>query len=372
MTGRRGRFSAVSGRTSVVARVALAALTVVEAACSGHSAVGTGSGGVGGQLERGGAGAGGSSAVGGAPAGRGGVGGVAATGGDAATAGRGCGGAAGDSSGSGGMAGAGGAGGVSGGTTGAAGGGPIVGTVAGCPASPPSGCCTVESLVCPYPNQGCICDHGQWKCTACPATRGQCPPLADYRMWVYCQYGNVTCFCASSSGSAESGCGVCLATRPADGSACGNTYFECRYGDDTCACNGRSDGNWRCTTPSCSQQPVCNGGRYTCAYAETGQTCACGTVDPNAVCSCPAAAPTDGSPCVLGPANGTPGVCSYGGMTCTCNWAGQAASDGTVWRCKTSPCPTAMPTSGSACSSQLSCAYANVLCACDGATWSCS
>src|SRR5262245_24611695 len=48
------------------------------------------------------------------------------------------------------------------------------------------------------------------------------------------------------------------------------------------------------------------------------------------VCTCPATAPTEGSP------YGTPGACTYGDTTCTCQLVTNANS---AWSCKRSACP---------------------------------
>ena len=289
------------------------------------------------------------------------------------------GGAAGTDSGGTGGAATGGDGGVAG--RGGTGGGAIItGVLIDCPASPPSGCCSVENLSCAYPTQSCVCGNGAWKCYACPATRPATPSegvetLTDLRLWMTCQYGNVTCSYPTTSDpfdvyrADQWGCGVCPGTRPDDGTACGNTAFECRYGADTCQCGGTA--GWKCASPSCQTrsssstgQGACvSPGHFTCSYPALDQVCACGTIRDSRRCTCPATRPT--GPCMAyGGHDGMLTNCMYGDTKCSC--------DGSSWQCIDPICPTAMPASGSSCTMQLSCSYGATFCACDGATWSCS
>src|SRR5262249_9112354 len=75
-------------------------------------------------------------------------------------------------------------------------------------------------------------------------------------------------------------------------------------------------------------------------------------------CSCPTAAPADGSHCIR-----QTGDCSYGDTICTC---------GGTWRCGPRTCPMSKPSTGAPCAMQLSCTYASGFCACDGTSWTCS
>jgi hypothetical protein len=249
-----------------------------------------------------------------------------------------------------------------------------------CPASPPSGACTVEYLSCAYPTQSCLCDGGAWKCFACPAKR---PDLdaefnvatVDRRLSFACVYCGLTCTFPTLRASQKSDswtCGVCPASRPEPGAACGNTQYQCRYGQDTCQCHG--DG-WSCVTPTCDLGPnrnlqCLNEAVYTCTYADLDQNCVCGTRGNGRRCSCPTTAPTDGSTCVgfAGPEGGG-SECKYGDLVCSCG--STLTTD--VWACRRPPadCPTAKPTPGTACTGQVTCNYSGALCACDGATWTC-
>ena len=264
-------------------------------------------------------------------------------------------------------------------------GGTSGGVLVECPSSPPSGCCSVENLSCAYPTESCVCDGRSWKCYACPATRPTTSSqgtetLTDPRLWMTCQYGDVTCSYPSnlSSGSNVSiygrnewTCGVCPASRPSNGAACGNTTFECRYGTDTCHCGGGE--GWKCATPSCDTKAgafnsgylACVApGHFTCQYPALDQICTCGTQSDDRRCTCPASRPANGSLCLsYAGHDGTLRDCMYGDAKCSC---------GGTWQCTDPICPTAMPAPGSSCSMQLSCAYGAMFCACDGATWSCS
>jgi hypothetical protein len=143
--------------------------------------------------------------------------------------------------------------------------------------------------------------------------------------------------------------------------------FECRYGNDTCLCNG---GSWYCATPSCEAKPsgdLLGGGcvwpgHYTCEYPNQDQNCTCADNGGGRRCSCPVSAPTEGATCLgrVGPeGNG----CEYGNKFCDC-------VDG-LWRC--SPCPITQPTTGASCSSPAAnCTYPYGLCYCDGTSWTCS
>jgi hypothetical protein len=258
----------------------------------------------------------------------------------------------------------GGGGGTSGAGGGAAGTGQVgVGTLVACPASPPSGTCSIEFMNCEYPDQSCRCTGGSWSCTACPAT-----PQATSQ-GALCRNGNLTC--------SEWGCGVCPDAHPTEGAACGNSMFKCQYGGDVCLCGGNVDG-WRCATLSCPPSPSSDGRPscasfsladgtgigfdHACVYAAENQACACndGRGYNTFKCNCPAAAPAEGSACI------GPSPCSYGGVTCNCS-AGH-------WRCG-GACPASKPAAGTACSSLVSCSYGKDagtdFCACDGATWSC-
>ena len=269
---------------------------------------------------------------------------------------------------------------ASGGAAGIASGGTSGGVLVDCPASPPSGCCSIENLACAYPTKSCVCGRGSWNCYACPATRpaaGEGPnPLPDPRMWLTCQYGDVTCsypsiFPGPSYTAGAWRCGVCPASRPTDGVACGNTMFECRYSIDTCQCG--PSGTWKCATPSCETAPnairgewACVApGHFTCQYPALDQVCACGTISNARRCSCPAARPVNGSACMaFDGRDGDEDNCMYGDAKCSC--------DASKWNCMDPVCPTAMPAPGFSCSMPLSCAYLTMFCACDGATWSCS
>ena len=240
-----------------------------------------------------------------------------------------------------------------------------IGTLIDCPASPPSGACSVNFMSCAYPGTSCDCNSGTWSCTGCPATAQATTSGA------LCSYGNVTC--------SMWGCGVCPDTHPTAGAACGNTTFKCLYGEDVCFCGGNLDG-WKCAALSCPEHPtnadnrrincntftLSNGNgvslEHACRYEIEGQSCACndGSGFGTFICSCPATLPAEGSACVgVGP-------CTFGGATCNC-------SDG-QWRCG-GACPASKPAIGTACSGQLSCSYPGSagtdICACDGVTWSC-
>jgi hypothetical protein len=282
------------------------------------------------------------------PGGQGGVGGPGNTAGTAGAAGNG---------GSSGFAGAGTAG------TGQVG----IGTLIACPATPPTGACSVEFMNCTYPdsNSNCRCTSGSWSCSGCAST-----PQATTGGAV-CRTGNVTC--------SQFGCGVCPDAHPTAGGACGNTTFKCAYGNDVCLCGG-NDG-WKCTTlscppnpnsdhrPGCSSFSLSDGSNisfnYACLYPAEQQSCACNdtTGFGTFYCGCPAALPAEGSACI------GPSPCSYGGVTCDCS-AGH-------WQCGGGACPTTKPAAGAACATQVSCSYNNSdggtdFCACNGSAWSCS
>jgi hypothetical protein len=274
--------------------------------------------------------------------------------------------------------------GARGGAAGTEAGGTSGGVLVDCPSSPPSGCCSIENLSCAYPTESCVCDGRAWKCYACPATRPTSPSegvetLTDLRLWMTCQYGDVTCSYPTARygsiydpyGANQWSCGVCPASQPDDGTACGNTTFECRYGVDTCLCGGSA--GWKCATPSCQTRAgtLNNGdhacaapGHFTCQFPALDQVCACGVVSDARRCTCPAARPANGSLCMAYSGHdGTLSDCMYGDAKCRC--AG-------TWQCTDPICPTAMPASGSTCSMQLSCSYGALICACNGAAWSCS
>ena len=320
--------------------------------------------------------------------GHGGHAGTGATGGMAGTTGA----AGADAGGSSGAAGAGiggdgtGAGGTAGGAAGSGAAGTAGGILLACPSSRPNGACTIDGLSCAYPTGSCLCVGGAWSCIACPPARPENGAVfsasGDLRMFFSCAYGSVTC--SSPSGFSHLGgnyaywsnawaCGVCPATHPTSGTTCGNTDFECRYGDDTCQCAYSS---WSCVTATCESDPApnlsakeCNGtiGHYTCSYPSSDQTCVCGGAGERR-CSCPATPLANGSPCV----GFVSGTCTYGDMVCSCFGMNPAPS---VWNCTVPPppvCPATQPTSGASCSMKLdSCAYGNNFCSCDGAKWTC-
>lgn len=323
------------------------------------------------------AGPGSAGASGGSGSGAAGTGGAGTTG----TGGRASAGAGGDQGGRGNAAGAavaggrggssagGGAGTAAGGGAGTGSGGTAVvgiGTLIDCPASPPSGACSVNFMNCAYPTTSCRCSSGTWSCQSCPSS-----PEAT-NIGSACAYGNVTC--------STFGCGICPDAHPTAGAACGNTTFKCLYGEDVCFCGGNLDG-WKCAALSCPEHPTNADNRrincatftlssgtgvsfdHACRYETEGQSCACndGSGFGTFMCSCPATLPAEGSACVgVGP-------CNFGGATCNC-------SDG-AWRCG-GACPASKPALGTACSGQLSCSYpgangATDFCSCDGVTWSC-
>ena len=126
---------------------------------------------------------------------------------------------------------------------GAAGAGQVgVGTLIDCPASPPSGACSVEYMNCEYPSTSCRCMSKSWSCTACPGSPQATPGIGSK-----CSYGSLTC--------SQWGCGVCPDAHPTEGAVCGNSKFKCQYGTDVCLCGGDVDG-WRCASLSCPQSPV--------------------------------------------------------------------------------------------------------------------
>jgi len=255
------------------------------------------------------------------------------------------------------------------------------GFVLECPASPPSGCCSDESLSCAYPTKSCVCSRGAWSCMDCPATRPPdgAPTPDDRRIWMRCKYDDVTCSYPAGMlfgtnvvyMSTSWVCGVCPPDKPATGEACGNTGFECGYGAETCHCGGTT--GWRCAAPLCdakvsaSNSGVCLGpGHFTCRYPDVDQNCVCGTAIDTRRCSCPTTRPADGSSCVALPGqDGAVGGCMYGDIKCTC-------VGGTTWSCPVPACPTAQPAPGSSCATRLSCSYGQAICACDGASWACS
>jgi len=187
-----------------------------------------------------------------------------------------------------------------------------------------------------------------------------------------CRIGNFTC--------SLFGCGVCPDAHPAEGAVCGNSMFKCQYGNDACLCGGNVEG-WRCGTLTCPQSPASDTRTncasfalsdgsgisfdHACSYQAENQACACtdGKGFGTFYCSCPAAAPAEGSACI------GQSPCTYAGVTCNC------ASG--HWHCG-GACPAAKPSVGAACSSQVSCVYADsskgstAFCACDGTAWSCS
>jgi hypothetical protein len=243
-----------------------------------------------------------------------------------------------------------------------------VGTLIACPASPPSGACSVEYMDCEYPNMNttCRCTSKEWSCSGCPPAAGAIGAPA------LCRYGNLTC--------SSWGCGVCPDAHPTEGAVCGNSKFKCAYGNDVCLCGGNVDG-WRCSTLSCPQSPTTDRRTncatfsladgtsisfdHACSYAAENQTCSCldGSGFGTLLCNCPVALPAEGSAC-LGPS-----PCTYAGVTCNCT--------NNQWRCG-GPCPVSKPTAGASCSTQVSCSYAHAggdggtdFCSCNGSAWSC-
>ena len=334
------------------------------AGAGGRGTGGVGTGGVGaGGVGAGGAGAGGT--VGGGT-GPGGVGGGGASGGRAG--------------GGGGVGGTGGAGGVgrggaspvgaAGSGSGGVGSGGIsagVGAVVACPASSPSGACSDELLSCPYPTETCVCTKGTWACTACPPAQ---PPAGST---IVCSTSSSSCHYALSTGELSAsgtlicscvGCGVCPADHPAPGDPCGNTQFQCPYGNDLCRCSGAS--GWSCTTATCPtflSSGLCGGisPATTCRYPALDQSCTCSQSGQLSTCTCPASAPAEGSACLAG-------TCSYGQQTCSC----VRGESGGAWHCA-SACPTQKPISGQTCNTQLSCMYAgSTYCSCNAGNWDCS
>ncbi len=89
-----------------------------------------------------------------------------------------------------------------------------IGTLIDCPASPPSGACSVDFMTCSYPDTSCRCGGGSWDCQACPSSPGAT------NIGSTCTYGNVTC--------STFGCGICPAAHPTAGAACGNSQFRSR------------------------------------------------------------------------------------------------------------------------------------------------
>jgi len=181
-----------------------------------------------------------------------------------------------------------------------------------------------------------------------------------------CSYGNVTCSCNDWIVGRTWSCAVCPAAKPSDQSRCaGNAQFECRYGQDTCICDGIT---WYCSTPVCIApepgsypSPCVFPATYTCDFPVQDQICACGDAYTGAQCTCPAAMPAEGATC-LGPVGGNGSGCVYGERMCDC-------LDGR-WHCAV--CPIHLPPRGSACSYVANCSYPTGFCYCDGTTWSCS
>jgi hypothetical protein len=243
-----------------------------------------------------------------------------------------------------------------------------------CPASPPSGTCATQGMVCPYSTQSCTCDGRNWGCQPCPtaqpANGSACPVIADNQGSAApfaCAYGHVTCNCVGNGLPSQPpawACGVCPASSPSTGQACGNTSISCAYDQEQCDCVA---GTWTCLQPRCPATDVLDAtarrcsGFYSCDYPKIDQACTCtGTLIAytELSCSCPAAPPKAGTFC-----QATENLCVYSDQTCFCNYAG--------WQC-TQQCPVARPTDGSACSSSLNCSYGGGLCYCDGAAWHCS
>jgi hypothetical protein len=259
--------------------------------------------------------------------------------------------------------------------------GGVVATLVDCPNAVPSGACSVENLVCAYPTQSCVCDSGAWTCIACPAsqptnfTDADTTILSEHRLSMACQYGAVTCSYPHSMSSSNPydgsqwGCGVCPSAHPANSVSCGNTSFECRYGADACLCDATT-GTWKCASPVCDPPGPNLGtcgvlGHFTCQYPDLDQTCVCGTIRNTRRCSCPHTQPAQGSACMsYSSSHGSLTDCTYGDAQCHCNGAAG-------WQCTTPQCPTAQPTPGAACTTQLTCSYGSALCACDGTGWSC-
>lgn len=257
------------------------------------------------------------------------------------------------------------------GDAGVDGSGPYVLTT--CPTAPPAGACSIQGMVCPYPTQTCTCSGTAWDCLSCPtaqpANGGSCPVAVGQAGAVpfECAYGNVTCDCVGNLDQTLPptwSCGVCPATEPSNGQACGNTSISCPYDRRRCDCVA---GTWGCQGLSCGVSnmvltvPTSCSGFYSCDYPGIDQACTCsGTLNDRATlaCTCPTTAPRIGAFCQK-----TMTPCGYSDQTCSCQYGG--------WQC-TQQCPGARPTDGSACSSSLNCSYSGGLCYCDGSIWHCS
>ncbi len=209
-----------------------------------------------------------------------------------------------------------------GGAAGTDGGNPI-----GCPASPPSGSCTQETLSCGYHCLGCTCTQGQW----------YCPGLG----------------CAG-------GYNACPATLPTEGSfctsdgCCTNDFTPCWYGG-VGGENVRAEctsGAWHLTSP---------------ASAPDAGGPGCGTP------GCPSVPPFN---------SGTSGTCT-GSLTCDYGIDGSCSCNGGAWTCTgsgLSPCPSSPPNSGAACvypsepvlgAPYSRCAYGDRVCGCTAEGWAC-
>jgi hypothetical protein len=245
------------------------------------------------------------------------------------------------------------------------------GTLILCPASAPTGSCSIDGQTCGYPTETCICASGTWTCTGCPSTQpaggticsvGDGPDAGARDLPFNCGYGPVTCSCAAHipiDTAPTWSCGVCPATQPSSGASCGNSSFDCSYTHANCSC---VDGAWSCVELACPQPyfstVISCQGLYTCDFPAAGQICGCGSGGRSQLaCSCPIALPAEGQQCL--PA----GTCGYGDQSCSCGVGG--------WHCAP-VCPSSKPSDGAVCSSTLSCAYDPALCYCAGGAWHCS
>ncbi|HEY8926445.1 MAG TPA: hypothetical protein VIU64_18815, partial [Polyangia bacterium] len=240
------------------------------------------------------------------------------------------------------------------------------GVLVACPSSLPAGACAIEGLACPYATTKCTCKAGTWTCSDCPPARPpppttMPPPDGDRCFDPFaCRYdpdtglpssnGALTCSCGA--------CGQCPAAHPTPGAACADPRLACGYGAEICACDATRGSTWTCLTPTCPAAPTGGGAGepgtcggmpegHVCRYADVDQNCACAANRqhvPTLSCSCPAAAPAEGSACLE-----TPAPCDYIGWSCTCT----AGPDGGRWHCGTS-CPPGPPLNGP-CKDRLVC-----------------
>jgi hypothetical protein len=205
----------------------------------------------------------------------------------------------------------------------------------------------------------------------------------------------------TGSDAAKTDAASCPATAPMDRAACTTTGQACMYtaatGNTDCTCAGGMEG-WICHTCPATQPmagATCmaagggmgGGGGEACSYGSTDCACtggvwACGT--------CPATAPTAGSTCDVGGE-----LCPYTAGDCRCGRAGGTgmrpdggitmtdggipATDGggmtmtDTWRCGT-PCPTAEPMAGAACTvtEGEACTYGTTSCECVEGKFACN